>query len=648
MTDRANERAPRLGGWLTTSVVGSHAHPGWMEAALAAIERGEGGPADLAELLDDAVAIAILDQERAGIDVVSDGEMRRAGFFTAEFYRHLTGVRPLPPERRWGPAGHDQQHRFEVTEPIAAPAGLGVVDEFRFAVRRTSRPLKVTIPGPFTLSGRLRTGPGEVYRDRAAAAEAFVPILAAELDALAAAGATFVQIDEPSPAIHPDAPVDFADLFNRTVAGVAGRPGLRLGVHLCFGNYVGRPLAKRTYRPVLDQLRRFRADELVWSSRTGSSPSWRSCPIWRGPSTSPSGSSTSRAITSRPRTTSPNGSSGSWRRECRRPASRSSPTAASARQPAGRRRPSSGPSSPGATSSGAPELARRVLMPELDATAAGQLGGQASQLAGQSGDQSILQPGGQALLRPALPPAIVEGRVIAIARRLDPGTLPAIAEALAAKGIRAFEVTLNSPGAVESIRLLASGGLGDRLLVGAGTVLTIEEAEAALEAGARFLVTPHLDVALVRWAAERGVPILPGAFTPTEILTAWRAGAAAVKLFPASVAGPTFIRDFRGPFPEIPIVPTGGVTVENAAEFLRAGAVAVGLGSWLTGAGDPAEVGRRAAAVVAAIGQRGGLTGRRHAERCRPRSSSPRAVEAALGAGPPIGAAVLLVYSPEE
>lgn len=222
-------------------------------------------------------------------------------------------------------------------------------------------------------------------------------------------------------------------------------------------------------------------------------------------------------------------------------------------------------------------------MPELDATAAGQLGG-----------------------RPALPAAIVEGRVIAIARRLDPATLPAVAEALAANGIRAFEVTLNSPGAVESIRLLASGGLGERLLVGAGTVLAVEEAEAALEAGARFIVTPHLDVAFVRWAAERGVPILPGAFTPTEILTAWRAGAAAVKLFPASVAGPTFIRDFRGPFPEIPIVPTGGVTVENAAEFLRAGAVAVGLGSWLTGAGDPAEVGRRAAAVVAAIGSVGG------------------------------------------
>lgn len=204
--------------------------------------------------------------------------------------------------------------------------------------------------------------------------------------------------------------------------------------------------------------------------------------------------------------------------------------------------------------------------------------------------------------RPALPEAIVEGRVIAIARRLSPATLPAIAEALAANGIRALEVTLNSPGAIESLRQLSTGPLADRLLVGAGTVLSVDEAAAALEAGARFLVTPHLDIDLVGWAAARGVPILPGTFTPTEMLTAWRAGAAAVKLFPASVAGAAFVREVRGPFPEIPIVPTGGVTVENAAEFLRAGAVAVGLGSWLTGAGDPAEVGRRAAAVVAAIG----------------------------------------------
>jgi len=206
-----------------------------------------------------------------------------------------------------------------------------------------------------------------------------------------------------------------------------------------------------------------------------------------------------------------------------------------------------------------------------------------------------------AAARPALPAPIVEGRVIAIARRLEPATLPAVAEALAANGIRVFEVTIDSPGAVESIRALAEGPLAERLLVGAGTVLSVGEAEAAVAAGARFLVTPHLDPELIGWAAERGIPILPGAFTPTEIVTAWRAGAAAVKLFPASVAGPAFIRDFRGPFPDIPLIPTGGVSIENAADFLRAGAVAVGLGSWLTGAGDPAEVARRAAAVAEVV-----------------------------------------------
>jgi 5-methyltetrahydropteroyltriglutamate--homocysteine methyltransferase len=250
---------PRLGGNLITSVVGSHAHPSWLDIGVAAAARDELGPADIAELQDDAVDIAIRDQEEAGIDVVTDGEMRRAGFFTAEFYRHLTGLRALQPERRVGAPGHDQQHRFQVLEPISAPHGLGVVHEFRYARTRTNRPLKVTIPGPFTLAGRLVGG--SVYPNRVAAAEAFIPILAAEVRALVAEGATFIQIDEPSPAIHPDAPADFAALFNPVVDGVPY--GVRLGAHLCFGNYMGRPLAKRTYRPVIDQLRKFAVHELV-------------------------------------------------------------------------------------------------------------------------------------------------------------------------------------------------------------------------------------------------------------------------------------------------------------------------------------------------------------------------------------------------
>jgi 5-methyltetrahydropteroyltriglutamate--homocysteine methyltransferase len=256
MSHEPRDREPLL-----TSVVGSHAHPGWFAHGIAAAARGEFGPADLAELLDDGVDLAIRDQERAGIDVISDGEMRRAGFFTAEFYRHLTGVRPLPPDRRLGVGAHDGLHRFAVDEPIAAPEGLGVVGEFLAARPQTTRPLKATLPGPYTLSGRLAHGPGQVYATRQAAAEAFVPIVAAEVRGLVDAGATIIQLDEPSAAIHPDAPADFVALFNAAIEPAVGRA--RLGAHLCFGNFLGRPLAPRSYRPILDAMLGFAVDELV-------------------------------------------------------------------------------------------------------------------------------------------------------------------------------------------------------------------------------------------------------------------------------------------------------------------------------------------------------------------------------------------------
>lgn len=252
---------------MATSVVGSHARPGWLDLAVAAAGRDELGPVDIREVQDDAVDAALRDQEDAGIDIPSDGEMRRAGFFTAEFYRHLTGVEALPSARRLGAGGHDQQHRLRVLERIGSPDGLGVVEEFRYASGRTSRPLKVTLPGPFTLSGRLTYGTGEVYPDRIAVAEAFVPILAAELRGLVDAGAVYIQIDEPSPAIHPEASHRFAALFDAATADVQGR--VRLAAHLCFGNYLGRPLAARAYRPVLEQALAFRVDDLVleWANR---------------------------------------------------------------------------------------------------------------------------------------------------------------------------------------------------------------------------------------------------------------------------------------------------------------------------------------------------------------------------------------------
>lgn len=242
---------------IPTSVIGSYAWPGWLSCGIDAARRGEFGPTDLAEMLEDAVDTALHDQEEAGVDIVTDGEMRRSGFFTAEFYSHLTGVRAVEPRRKWGPPAHDQQHQFEVLEPIAAPHGLGVVQEFLYARGRTQRPLKVTLPGPFTLSGRLIGG--TVYPTRSEAAWAFVPIVNAELHHLVEAGAQFIQIDDPSPAIHPDMAGEFPALFNAAVEGIS----VRLGAHLCFGNYAGKPLARRSYQPVLDEMLALRVDELA-------------------------------------------------------------------------------------------------------------------------------------------------------------------------------------------------------------------------------------------------------------------------------------------------------------------------------------------------------------------------------------------------
>jgi 2-dehydro-3-deoxyphosphogluconate aldolase/(4S)-4-hydroxy-2-oxoglutarate aldolase len=211
--------------------------------------------------------------------------------------------------------------------------------------------------------------------------------------------------------------------------------------------------------------------------------------------------------------------------------------------------------------------------------------------------------------RVQIPAQILDGSVVAIGRGLDPATVVRVGEGLAAGHVGAFEITLGRPGALESIAALRDRfGAGTELVVGAGTVLTQADAEQALEAGATFLVMPITDAKLVAWAAGRGVPAFPGAMTPTEALAGWSAGAAAIKLFPASVTGPAFIRELHGPFPEIPVIPTGGVTVDTAAALIMAGAVAVGIGSWLTGDGDPAGIagrGRRIASVIRAARETG-------------------------------------------
>ena len=209
------------------------------------------------------------------------------------------------------------------------------------------------------------------------------------------------------------------------------------------------------------------------------------------------------------------------------------------------------------------------------------------------------------MTRPPVPSGITESGVVAIARRLEPVTVPAVADALVAGGIRAFELTLNEPedDALRAIEAAARhvAATNAPIAVGAGTVLSVEAAERAIAAGATFLVSPHLDVEVVRWAAERGIPFLPGAATPTEVLAAWRAGAAAVKIFPASALGPTFLRELRGPFPDIPLQPTGGISVENAGDYIRAGAIAVGMGSWLFAGGTPASIADRARQATDAV-----------------------------------------------
>jgi 2-dehydro-3-deoxyphosphogluconate aldolase / (4S)-4-hydroxy-2-oxoglutarate aldolase len=210
--------------------------------------------------------------------------------------------------------------------------------------------------------------------------------------------------------------------------------------------------------------------------------------------------------------------------------------------------------------------------------------------------------------RPAIPTLMTESRAIAIGRHIRAADAPRIGEALVAGGVRVMELTLNEPeaDALASIKSLAAAAEDFGALVGAGTVLSIDAAQKAVDAGARFIVSPHTDSALVAWCADQDVPCFPGALTPTEILAAWVAGASAVKLFPASAVGPGYLQQIAGPFPDIPLVPTGGVSAENAAEWIAAGAVAVGMGSWLVGDGEPAGITGRARQVSRAVagGQR--------------------------------------------
>ena len=181
---------------------------------------------------------------------------------------------------------------------------------------------------------------------------------------------------------------------------------------------------------------------------------------------------------------------------------------------------------------------------------------------------------------------LLECGIVAVVRSPKAEAVGNIADALLAGGVEAIEVTFTVPKAHKVLEQVADR-LGDRVLIGAGTVLDAETARTALLAGARYIVSPTLNLEIIRMCQRYSCLVMPGAFTPTEILTAWEAGADIVKVFPSDVTGPAYLKAVLGPLPHVRLMPTGGVTLSTAADFLRAGACALGVGSSLV---DPNAV----------------------------------------------------------
>jgi len=173
---------------------------------------------------------------------------------------------------------------------------------------------------------------------------------------------------------------------------------------------------------------------------------------------------------------------------------------------------------------------------------------------------------------------IIDYGVIAVIRMQDTDRLLKVIEAVRDGGVKCIEITMTVPGAVEIIREL-SGVVPKDVLIGAGTVVNEETAEKVMDAGAAFVVGPVLNPGIISLCGKREIPAIPGCYTPTEILAGWNAGADIVKVFPATTLGPKYFKDLRGPFPEIRLMPTGGVTIDNVGEWILAGACAVGIGS---------------------------------------------------------------------
>jgi 5-methyltetrahydropteroyltriglutamate--homocysteine methyltransferase len=245
---------------IKTTVVGSWPFPSWLEFASENLDKF--GAADINEMIEDAVVNAVHDQVTAGLDVITDGEQTRLDF-NLSFYGFIKGIAPNHAEtRKFGPPAHDQRGKHTIVEQLTAPKGLGVVEEFKRLQRVAPKGkiLKASIPGPYTLSGRML--PGEIYKDRWEITEALMPFVAKELADLVAAGATEICIDEPSMSCYAykEDTKRFVDIFNRTVKGIVGKT--RIGTHLCFGNFKGRSVGKKTIAPMLPDFLDLTVDEL--------------------------------------------------------------------------------------------------------------------------------------------------------------------------------------------------------------------------------------------------------------------------------------------------------------------------------------------------------------------------------------------------
>ena len=242
---------------LPTTVVGSYAIPAWLWAAYEKIEAGGFGVMDVAETENDAVATAVRDQERAGVDVLSDGEMRRQGFIVSIF-KYFQGLRPLEPRRKMGVLSYDGHVFYAPVERITAPEGLGTLKELEYLRRVTTRAFKITLPGPMTLATQITKG--GPYRDRLEVAADLASIINRELRALAVAGARNLQIDDVYQSFIME-PKRLVELYDRCFDGVEVE---RRFWHICFGTLEGFGFGERSYRPLFPAICDSSADQLVF------------------------------------------------------------------------------------------------------------------------------------------------------------------------------------------------------------------------------------------------------------------------------------------------------------------------------------------------------------------------------------------------